>query len=185
MSTPDPRAPLVIDVHDLGRRAGAMTRMELAAPAPDDLANPMIRVCEQTTIRLELMLESVIDGVLVSGEATARLRGTCGRCLIEIEDELTVEFGELFRYADQVDKADHEDESPVLHDDYLDLEPAIRDAFVLALPLAPHCREDCLGLCPECGVRLDDQPGHQHDRTDSRWAELAGIFAEDRFAGPN
>ena len=162
-----------------------MTRVTLHEPAPEGLANAMIEVCAGMPIELELMLESVIDGVLVTGSATAHLRGTCGRCLTEITAELTVEISDLFRYVDQIDALDPEDELPVLDGDLLDMATTVRDALLLALPLSPHCREDCLGLCPQCGVRLNDQPAHQHDQTDSRWAALAGIFPADRPASPN
>lgn len=185
MSSLDGRAPFVIDVRELGRRAGAMMRVTLREPAPSDLANALIEVRAGTPIELELMLESVIDGVLVTGTANAQLRGTCGRCLEQITAELTVEISDLFRYVDQIDQLDPDDELPVLDGDLLDLAPTVRDALVLALPLSPHCREDCLGLCPQCGVRLNDQPAHQHDQTDSRWAALTGIFPADRPASPN
>ena len=59
-----------------------------------------------------------------------------------------------------------------MNGDLIDLEPALRDAVVLALPLQPLCRDDCPGLCPECGARLADDPGHAHDAVDPRWAAL-------------
>ncbi len=71
-----------------------------------------------------------------------------------------------------------DEELPVLDGDFLDLDPVVRDAVVLALPLAPLCRPDCPGLCVECGARLADDPAHGHDRIDSRWAGLAG-YAND------
>ena len=64
---------------------------------------------------------------------------------------------------------------PQLNGDLLDLEPALRDAVVLALPLQPLCREDCAGLCSECGVRLDSDPGHGHEVDDPRWAALKAL----------
>jgi uncharacterized protein len=69
---------------------------------------------------------------------------------------------------------DEEEELPVIDGDFLDLDPVVRDAVVLALPLAPLCRADCPGLCVECGARLADDPSHAHDRIDPRWAGLAG-----------
>jgi len=67
-----------------------------------------------------------------------------------------------------------EDEERYLDGDLLDLEPAVRDAVVLALPMSPLCRDDCPGLCVECGVPLADAgPGHRHeDLPDPRWAGL-------------
>ena len=51
----------------------------------------------------------------------------------------------------------------------------LRDAVVLALPMQPVCREDCAGLCAECGVRLADDPDHRHEVTDIRWAALKDL----------
>ena len=63
-----------------------------------------------------------------------------------------------------------------IQDDLLDLEPPLRDAVVLALPFQPLCREDCPGLCPDCGARLADEPEHSHeDKIDPRWAALTQL----------
>ncbi len=69
---------------------------------------------------------------------------------------------------------EQEDEERYLDGDLLDLEPALRDAVVLALPMSPRCRDDCPGLCVECGVPLAEAgPGHRHDdRPDPRWDGL-------------
>jgi uncharacterized protein len=58
-------------------------------------------------------------------------------------------------------------------DDDLDVEPVLRDAVVLALPLNPVCDPECPGLCPECGARLADDPDHTHEAAiDPRWSAL-------------
>jgi uncharacterized protein len=69
---------------------------------------------------------------------------------------------------------EQDDEERYLDGDLLDLEPVLRDAVVLALPMSPLCREDCPGLCVECGVPLADAgPGHGHQEApDPRWAGL-------------
>ena len=65
-------------------------------------------------------------------------------------------------------------------DDQIDLEPVLADSVGLELPLHPVCREDCEGLCPECGVRLAiAESGHSHDILDPRWAGLAAKFGVD------
>jgi len=114
--------------------------------------------------------ESLHDGILVSGRVDATAEGECVRCLIDVALPIEVEFQELFAYS--FDEAfDY-----TVHDDYVDLEPVVRDAVVLSLPFQPVCQEDCLGLCPQCGVRLLDNPGHEHEApVDPRWAALAGL----------
>jgi uncharacterized protein len=101
--------------------------------------------------------------------------GECARCLEPAAASVEVTWCELYERGDGPAAAAGDDsDRHFLQGDLLDLEPAFRDAVVLALPLAPLCRPDCAGLCAECGVRLADAgPGHDHDRTlDPRWARL-------------
>jgi uncharacterized protein len=172
----DPRAPLVFDMHELGRRPGAMTRLSRTVPAPADLDLDVVGVPEGSDLELVGRFESVVEGVLASGTARARLAGECVRCLDDIESDLEVEFQELYVYAGR----DADEDTRRLEGDLLDLEPVLRDAVVLALPLQPTCRPDCPGLCPECGVRLAEEPGHGHEVSDARWAALQGLLTQDQ-----
>ena len=170
----DPRNPLVLDTRELGRRPGSMRPVHFSAPAPEGLGVVMIGVPPGTGIDLELRLESVMEGVLVSGTATAPLTGECGRCLEAVSDELTVDLQELFTYDDS---DEDEDQTARMEGDLLDLETVLRDAVVLALPLTPLCGPDCGGLCADCGERLDDLPAdHAHGTTDPRWAGLQDLL---------
>lgn len=173
------RAAFTVDLRDLGRGAGRNMPVELAELAPDGWGNAVIGVIQGSIIAVDLTLESVVEGVLVQGTAEVQVAGQCGRCLDPVERTMSVRFDELFRYADQIEGADDED-LPVLEGELLDLESTVRDAIVLALPLAPRCRDDCPGLCSDCGARLADHPGHRHDQIDSRWAELATMFEETK-----
>ena len=174
----DPRKPLVLDTRELGRRPGSMRTVRFPAPAPGDLRVELIGVPAGSEIDLDLRLESVMEGVLVSGTATATLEGECGRCLEPVTDTLTVDLQELFAYPESTTEATADDEeTSVMEGDHLDLEPVLRDAIVLALPLTPLCREDCAGLCAECGERLDDLPeDHVHDAPDDRWSALQDLL---------
>ena len=173
----DPRKPLVLDTRELGRRPGSMRPVRLPAPAPEGLGVEMIGVAPGAEIDLDLRLESVVEGVLVTGTADVPLTGECGRCLEPIDDRWTVDLQELFAYADSTtDLTGEDDETARMEGDFLDLEPVLRDAVVLALPLTPLCRQDCAGLCVDCGERLDDLPeDHAHAATDPRWAALQGL----------
>ena len=176
----DPRDPLVLDTRELGRRPGSMRTVQLSAPAPEGLGIvDLVGVPVGAELELDLRLESVMDGVLVSGVVTAPVSGECGRCLADVSDTLTVRLQELYVYPETSTDHDAEDEVLQLEGDFLDLTPTLRDAVVLALPLTPLCREDCRGLCAECGERLDDLPDdHQHDTTDARWGSLAGLLQQ-------
>ena len=176
----DLRNPLVLDTRELGRRAGSMRTVRFPAPAPGDLGVELIAVPAGSEIDLDLRLESVMEGVLVSGTATVTLTGECGRCLDPVNDTLIVDLQELFAYPDSTTDAtagESGDETARMEGDLLDLEPTLRDAIVLALPLTPLCREECAGLCAECGERLDDLPeDHAHEAPDARWSALQALL---------
>ncbi|MEU8079833.1 DUF177 domain-containing protein [Catellatospora citrea] len=173
----DPRAPLVLDTRDLPRGAGSMRTIQRVVPAPAELGLALIGVPEGADLTLDLRLESVSEGVLVSGTISGEVTGECARCLADIGEPLTVNIQELFAYADSAtDETTDEHEVGRLQDDMIDLEPTLRDAVVLELPVNPLCREDCPGLCPDCGVRWDDLPeGHTHEQIDPRWAKLSKL----------
>ena len=200
--TNPPRGALVFDLRSLGRQAGSARTQQLTAPAPADMRLELVSVPEGADVELDLRFEAVTEGVLVTGTATAPVTGECARCLAPLTDTVTASFRELYLYADQRprgsrDKADRhdkhdrhdrrdryerqddsseQDDEELYHldGDLLDLEPVLRDAVVLALPMSPLCQQDCPGLCVECGAPLADAgPGHRHDDApDPRWAGL-------------
>ncbi|HEX5596215.1 MAG TPA: DUF177 domain-containing protein [Micromonosporaceae bacterium] len=174
----DPRSPLVLNTRDLPRRPGALRTVERVVPAPADLGLELIGVPEGADLSLDLRLESVSEGVLVSGTVTVPVEGECGRCLRPIRDVLTVTIQELFAYENSVTvETTEEDEVGRMQGDLIDLEPTVRDAVVLALPTNPLCRVDCPGLCTECGVPWDELPAdHTHQQIDPRWAGLSQLI---------
>ncbi|GAA2014659.1 DUF177 domain-containing protein [Nocardioides kribbensis] len=180
----DPRAPLVLDTRELGRRPGSQRQVSRQVPAPADLGIEVLHVPEGAPVDLDLRLESVMEGVLVTGEARATLEGECARCLEPISDEIEVTFQELYVYEQHQTPHDEDDEVSRLEDDLVDLEPQLRDAVVLALPFQPLCRDDCPGLCTECGARLADDPDHSHEEPiDPRWAGLAALQQDEAPRG--
>lgn len=180
LSSLDPKAPLVLDIHELSRRPGSSRTVSRSVPAPVSLGIQVLEVPAGSLIDLELRLESVMEGVLVSGTARARTVGECARCLVDLEDDLGVDLQELYAYPES---EAGEDEAGRVEDDAIDLEPLLRDALVLAMPFRPLCTEDCPGLCPTCGVRLAEDPAHGHaEAPDPRWAVLAGLMVGDGSA---
>ena len=155
-------------------------------PAPAGLGSDLIGVPEGAPLAVDVRLESVTEGVLVTGTVTAPLAGQCGRCLDPVTEDLDVDVVELFAYPDSTtEQTSEEDEVHRLEGDHLDLEPVVRDAVVLGLPWTPLCRPDCAGLCPDCGQRLDDLPaGHAHEQLDPRWAALTALVTEDTRRRP-
>jgi uncharacterized protein len=199
-----PRGALVFDMRELGRQAGSALSRSRTVPAPADLRLELVSVPVGAEVSLDVRFEAVTEGVLASGTGTAPLAGECARCLDPLTSTVTVSFQELYLYSDgrprgsrevsdkydkydkreKYDKRDkydrhdedeeRDDEERYLDGDLLDLESAFRDAVVLALPMSPLCRDDCPGLCAECGAPLADAgPDHGHeDATDPRWAGL-------------
>src|SRR3712207_3758813 len=173
----DPRSPLVLDTRDLPRRPGAMRAHRRGVRAPADLGVGLIKVPEGSDLDLDLRLESVSEGVLVSGSVRGSVEGECARCLRPISDSIDVSIQELYAYEHSTtDETTDEDEVGRMQGDLIDLEPVLRDAVVLSLPTNPLCREDCPGLCPECGVHRDELPAdHSHEAVDPRWAALRNL----------
>lgn len=152
----------------------------------------MARVLEGTEIDLDLRLESVVEGVLVSGTARARVDAECARCLEPVAWDEVADIQELFVHPPQDARGqrvpgsgeDDEDAPPVIEDDLIDLETTVRDAVVLDLPIAPLCRDDCPGLCARCGAQLALDPQHGHEESDPRWAALGALLAEEPDDNP-
>ena len=170
----------MLDTRELGRRPGTERRVTVTAPAPEELGIEVLRVPEGSPVDFELRLEAVVEGVLITGSAHARVTGECVRCLEELHRDMDADFCELFVYDGEGAEAGtaEDGETSRLQGDLLDLEPVLRDSVVLALPFQPLCREDCPGLCVECGARLAEDPGHTHEAAvDPRWAALQGLAA--------
>jgi uncharacterized protein len=175
-------SPFELDTHalQLQRRPGSMVRVERKVPAPPDCHIALARVTDP--IDLSLMLESVMEGVWVSGSADALVRGECARCLDPITWPMTFSLEELYAYPasdarGHIIETDEEfdEDQRYLVNDICDVESLIRDAIVPDLPLAPLCSPTCAGLCPQCGQRLAEDPGHSHEILDPRWAALDAL----------
>jgi len=168
------KTPYTVDVYDLMHRPGEMRERSIDIVVPEEFGNAMIAVKAGSELRVELRMESLHDGILVSADIDGTAAGECGRCLIDIEQAIQVEIQELFAYS-----SDEAFEYEV-HEDTIDLEPVVRDAVVLSLPFQPVCQDECLGLCPQCGDRLLDNPGHEHENpVDPRWAALGSLAGFD------
>jgi len=174
-------AGFVLDTRSVGRRAGSLREVRRTVVTTDRLGLDLIGVPASGEVKLDLRLQAVSEGVLVTGTVTASLVGECGRCLESFSDQVALPLTELFAYPDSVtERTTEAGEIYRLDDDYLDLEPVVIDSLGLALPLQPVCNPDCPGLCSECGIRLAiAESGHSHEIMDPRWAGLAAKFAPE------
>lgn len=175
--------PTIVDVSRLSRQPGSMLEVSREIPAPAELVVALARVPEGSVIDLDITLESVVEGIWVSGTADVEVSAECSRCLDPVSWSESVALEQMYRYPPTdargaiIDSSDEDDETPEVVDDTIDLEEPLRDAVVLALPLAPLCSPDCAGICPECGERLEDGP-HDHPVVDPRWSALGSLLDE-------
>jgi uncharacterized protein len=158
---------LQISVHDLMYKPGQMREKALEVVVDERLGNYAVGIEAGEKLEIDIRLESVHEGILATGDVFATATGECSRCLDPIETAVEVDFQELFAYS-----LTNEDDF-VVDDEQIDLEQVIRDAVVLSLPFQPVCRKNCLGLCPDCGVKLAENPHHVHETAaDPRWSAL-------------
>jgi uncharacterized protein len=170
------RSALLVNVADLRRRPASRKSVRLAVPSHGFTVVDS-RVPAGAPIDVDLELESLTDGIVVVGQVSAPWEASCRRCLGPARGRLDVTVRELYQLHPETDEAF------AIEGDILDLEPLVREAVLLDLPLAPLCRPDCGGLCPECGAdRNEIDCGHQPDTGDPRWAALDDL--RDRLDPP-
>jgi uncharacterized protein len=156
-----------IDVRDLVGQPGTSRTVSIRGELPG-LGSELATLSKDQQIRGRLLLESVVEGLLVSGSVSGAMALRCARCLTDVERPFEVELHEPF--ATGPDEGD--DTYPLVDEGWVEPEQMLRDVVGVELPFAPLCRPDCLGLCGVCGEdrNLGACPGHVE--VDPRWAEL-------------
>jgi uncharacterized protein len=166
---------LAVDVRELLQKPGAHKHVVVRAPL-EDLATPVASVPPDRPVTVDAEIESVVEGLLVTGTVGATVLASCVRCLRQFDQDVEVEVRELFGLSQR--QADDEDEGyAVLPDDRLPLDTMARDALVLGFPAFPLHAPECAGLCPVCGTdRNTTDCGHgDPEPIDPRWAGLADL----------
>lgn len=161
---------LLIDVGALIDRAGTSRDITTRRRVPG-LTGTLAWVEEDDPVRLELLAESLLEGIGVTGEISGKLHLRCSRCLVEYEEPFRQPVDEVFYLG-----TPPEEEGYRVNGDTIDLEPMVRDLVVLAIPVNPVHNEDCRGLCATCGADLNVVDcGHGGPLGDLRWAPLAKL----------
>jgi DUF177 domain-containing protein len=158
---------LDVDVRDLLGHPGSHRTVRVEEPV-EGLRTELAHVPEDTPVAAELLMESVVEGILASGPVAGTMQLTCARCLKPFDGPFSIEVRELFTPG----ASDDDDEYPV-QEGFVDLTPMIRDNVIPAMPFAPLCREDCLGLCPRCGGDRNLGECSCSEPVDERWSALA------------
>jgi uncharacterized protein len=160
---------LSVEISELLHKPGTSKRLEFSEEVPG-LGLDVGRV--QPLLDFDLRMDSLVEGILVSGQVRGSYAFECIRCLRDFEQPFSVELGEVLAYEGQ----EGAEEGYQISADHAHLEPVVRDAVVLEMPLHPLCRPDCKGLCPVCGSDLNNVDcGHKTERTDLRWEPLASL----------
>ena len=163
---------LVINAAELLRRPGSERDVELAVQ-PEELDVDDGRLLPGAPVGVRLHLESLGNGIVVTGTVSAEWADSCRRCLGPAAGTAAVDVHELFQ------ETVTDPDAFELVGDQLDLRPMVRELVLLDLPEAPVCREDCAGLCPTCGVdRNEVSCGCTTTATDPRWDALGALRAE-------
>lgn len=166
-----------IDVRDLLDHPGASKTVRVDE-AVADLQLELAEVPEDAPIVGDLLLESVVEGILVSGRLEGRMALRCARCLKAFEDAFDLEVrDELFS------REPGEDDYGMAPEGALDPEPMVRDAVLLSMPFSPLCRPDCRGLCERCGGDRNLGGCNCTEPADPRWAVLEGLVELDESDG--
>ena len=157
---------LSVEASELLRHPGTSRRLAFSEEVAG-LGLEMGRV--RPVLHFEVLLESLIEGILVGGTVRGVFALECRRCLKDFEEPFGVELSEVVPYEPQPGA---EDEYQIVGD-HVHLEPIVRDTVLLAMPVNPVCKPDCRGLCPECGAdRNVTDCGHAAERVDLRWQPL-------------
>jgi len=160
---------LSVEISELLRHPGTSKRYEFTTEV-EGLGLDMGHVSPSMDFDLELA--SLVEGVLVSGHVRGLYELECSRCLKPFDAAFDVELGEMLAYEGQPGSED----GYAVSADHAHLEPVVRDAVMLAMPLNPLCRPDCKGLCPVCGAdRNSIDCGHNARRMDLRWEPLSRL----------
>ena len=160
-----------IDVRDLLANPGSSTSVTVGEAVPG-LRVALAAVPDDAPITGGLLLESVIEGILVSGSIAGRMTLSCARCLKDFEQDFDVDVEEMY-----VREPGPDDDYGLTPELTLDPEPMVRDAVVLSMPFAPLCKPDCLGLCERCGGdRNLGECTHAPQSADPRWSGLEQLI---------
>jgi uncharacterized protein len=160
-------------VTELRRRPGTQREVLVAAELPG-LTLSTARVPEGADVELDAVLEAVEGGITLRGHLHAPWVGACRRCLEDVEGAIDVDLQEVF------EPHPTPGETYAIDGDDIDLEPLVRDAVLVQLPLAPLCREDCRGPAPdELPVVVEGEAAEDEEpQGDPRWAAL-DVLRED------
>lgn len=161
---------LNVSVADILGAPGRYRDIAVDADLPE-VHNALARVGDRP-VSARLRVESVVEGVLVTGHLDTVATVECARCLDATDEPISLEVCELFAGPGHDADAD----AYRLSGPEMDLRPMLVDSVALALPLRPLCGAECRGLCASCGRNLNlGACDCTTEVTDPRWAPLSAL----------
>ena len=165
----DAGAEFLVSVAQIAKAPGSRREVHFFGELADlEVSGSRVPVGDLVEVRV--VLESVSEGILVSGRVKTRYVGECRRCLGVASRDLVIDLRELCT------ERPSDEETYPLGADLLDLAPIVHDACILALPLAPLCSEECRGICPECGANRNLEQCSCVPEGDPRWSALNLLY---------
>ena len=140
---------LLVNAVELLRRPGAERTIDVGLTT-SELGLADARFTPDDEVKVHLQLESLSDGIVVQGTIDVPWHGVCRRCLRPLSEHTESQVDELYQSV-----VTNPDAFEIVGDQ-LDLMPMVRELALLDAPEAPLCRPDCAGLCPVCGVDLNE-----------------------------
>ena len=138
--------PWLVPITNLRRILGSR-REEQRAGRVGELRVADSVVSANETVEADALLDSVDGGIEVTATVSALWTGLCRRCLKPVSGRLEAHVREMYRPRRPGEAPEDDEETYPLSGELLDLQPLVRDAILLELPIAPLCREECAGLC--------------------------------------
>lgn len=187
------QSPWAIPVAQVGSRAGQSMEVDRDFPAPSGIGDEFYGAAEGSDVHVNARFDSIVDGLIFTATATATMTGECGRCLTPIKRDVTINLNSFMPYdSPQEAPGSSKDEDVIIAGEdesgdvtplsvggnFANIEDLLRDGFTQVIPVTPLCKPDCLGLCPQCGINLNEHPDHVHEVSDIRFSALEDLKAQ-------
>ncbi len=165
-----------IQVHDIEEAEKHLVFDELTASLGGELKHGDVadfEFPEKTPVSVHFHRAGL--DLFFSGHIASRPRGQCARCLEQYEFPLDTDFSVVLAPRNEAEREgveDHDDVNLGFYEgEEVDLSPLVREQIILALPTRPLCRDDCRGLCSQCGANRNEVDcGCREDVGDPRLA---------------
>ncbi|NBI29581.1 YceD family protein [Chengkuizengella marina] len=168
---------IMINLRDLVTKKDPIVIQQSLSVA--DLISNHKEILDITPLEVDLQVKMDFEVARVWGICNGQIRYVCSRCLKEYNKTLQINIQEALTQNSEIAKSDPEESIQLVTSDEVDIEPYIRESFLLELPYAPICEETCEGLCPTCGINKNESSCTcKQDQIDPRLAKLKDFYVE-------